>query len=365
MTSQPAEPTYQSDSISLSSPAQVAASIPYMLGFWPSESVVGMFFDESNHMVLTARADFPSVAGPVDISAAFSDCCLRAVAQGATQVQVVAFPEPKMPLPRRVETLVALEEIAATASLDVLDVGSVLDGHWVSSVGEQSECAALEDESEELIAACQWISRGVTYASDREALADVIVGEPTDLAIRAEQFMREGGAYFAKEFLRTRGQRREIEDLIFDFVTLSHPQWVKAPKVSDSPLNPELVVLWAQAVNDRRVREPLLWRIAVGENGHGENAREAAAALCTITRNTPPEIAAAVASCTAAVAWQSGNGALARIAAAHGVACEPRNVLSGLVLDAVSNGVHPGVWVEMLRSMPLAELRATVKRRRK
>lgn len=187
------------------------------------------------------------------------------------------------------------------------------------------------------------------FVPSREDVARRVSPEDTELARAAASLFRGGRPV---SVIRSSKRRRRTEDTLYRFATTRHRSG--SAEIMTAPL----LVHSAKALHDRRIREPLLWRLARWlEPADEARRRHAVDGLCLMTRSCPPPLIAPVASCTAAVAWQVGDGALARLAAERGLAESPDNVLCRLVLDAVSAGIPPKVWVEMLANFSVASLR--------
>lgn len=346
--------------ITLTSPQQIAASIPFEFGFLPTASVVGVFYDDVGTVIVTARIDSPPELPDEELAGRFMACVERALSHDAWGVALVGYPQLDTPVRRTTQQLAAVAEVANRAGLIAKDPGYVMAGHWYSYLDESPSIDEENSQGGALLAACQWVCAGASYLPDRADVAALIAGEPTDLtrevARELERKLRTGNSP-----IRTAKARRLIENSIFDFVT-EQPRRVRQRR---TPLVDEIGAEWladvAIAMRDRRVREPFLWRMVKhGQLANGSvEFRDAVGAMCTLTRNCPHEAVAPLASATAAVAWQCGDGATARIAAEHAQACERANVLSELVLKAVTSGVSPQRWIELMASMSVRELRAT------
>jgi hypothetical protein len=379
MTTQPAQPK-----LVLRSAVDVAASIPYLLGFAPDDSVALVFFDADYRHVLTARIDWPphvaDFEGCLDL---VIDTCRNAIENGADQAQIVLYPPTSVPARHVRNAAAAVDGALQGTGVAVISVGSVADGFWLDLGDPLATRANVNDRGAS--AAFQWVANGVSYLPDREAVVDRIDGEPTPVAARlADRLNREDINKFIPNTASAK-HRRALEEAIYGYLFPTRLSAdLDSPALPITLPNDSQILGWALALADRRIREPLLWRFA---QMYGDRApdtdhalKEALAGLSLLVRNTPDEVVGALASCTAALAWQQGNGALAQIAAERGLKAKTdsndsndnndsnsrdgrsssnvRNVLCDLVFKAVEQGVHPSIWVEMLNSMTLQELRS-------
>jgi hypothetical protein len=332
--------------------------VPYLLGFAPTSSIVLVFFDVDQRHVLTARIGWPT---PADLSqpclALVIETCRSARGNGADGAQVVLYPPASRPPSLHTETVCAVADSMRGTEIALRCLGTIADGFWRDLLDLPGQAEQLNDSG--LSASCQWVANGISYLPDRQSLVERIDGDPTTTCIRLTAALQvSGGEGYAPAMSRAR-DRRAIEDAIYNYLLPADiPPTLDTPDVQ-LQLPPDAHILrWALALADRRIREPLLWRFAQVTPETDGAGRQALAGLSLLVRHTPDPVIAALASCAAALAWQQGNGALAQIAAERGLKADPRNVLCKLVFKAVEQGVHPSIWVEMLNSMTLHELRS-------
>lgn len=357
MSTQPIEPI----DLVLRSPIQVAASVPYLLGFMPADSLVVIFVSDEGHHVLTTRVDLANGGRAIDeLRDATANMCLRAGEYGARRAHAVAFCTSKISQDAIVNAHDAVLAATGRTGLFLDSFASVCGGLWRAGVDLDASPEVLTEVG--VAAAAQWVAKGVTFESSREELTALVRGPETECAVRVRTFVESQPPGWAKSIVRTVAERRATEDQILEFLADRTPGVVGTdarPPVT-LPTAADLA-RWSLSLADSRVREPILWHLAHesgadddSRRGHG---REVLNALCLLLRNTPSEVAAPLASCVAAYAWQLGNGAMASIAAEYGLACSDDNVLCGLVGSAVVSGAHPSIWLDMMMSMSLAELR--------
>ena len=318
MTTQPTQPK-----LVLRSAVDVAASVPYLLGFAPDDSVALVFFDADCRHVLTARIDWPSeVAGLDGCLDLVIDTCRNAAENGADQAQLVLYPPASVPAVHVSDFANIFDQALLGAGVAPISIGSVVDGYW-KDLGDPSAARARLD-SIGASAACQWVANGVSYLPDRDSVVERIDGRPTPVLLRLDALLdQDDVGQFVPEMSRAK-DRRALEEAIY-----GHLFPTRLARDVDAPTSPiglpddSLILRWALALADRRIREPLLWRFA---QMYGDRApdtdralNDALSGLCLLVRNTPNELVAAIASCSAALAWQQGNGALAQIAAERGL----------------------------------------------
>lgn len=364
MTTQPT----QTPKLVLRDPVQLAVSIPYLLGFAPERSIVVTFAAESGRHVLTARCDLP---GPMDPPSRFVDgldaICDAGCADGAASVAAVIYPPEDSAAIDIAQVVSDFIVVVPELGLDLLSVGTVRNGMWHNELEPHEPLVKIAEAG--VGTAAEWVARGVAFEGSRADLSGRVRGPDTTLAHGVRHFVESQDDSWDREITRNREARRELEDSLLEFLIPADsigPGGRSHPRLSLPSI--ETLAGWAVGLADSRVREPVLWRLAELTGGQGElegePQRRMLDALCVLVRNTPEEDVAPLASCLAAFSWQLGNGAIAEIASEYGLVADPRNVLCQLVSDAVTRGVHPEVWVEMLQAMSLDELRSGPRRRR-
>lgn len=339
-----------SNGVTLQSAFQVGASVPYLLGFQPSSSAVLVFSRNiNNELVVTGRLDLPSVEDELE---AFCHGCAvtakSAVEAGATSVHIVLYPAQDSMDDRSL--MAAVTVVLQDADLQIEGRGRIEQNMWTDYDRPELSPTSISEHGSET--AFKWAANGISYVADRDQLAASVAGPPTPTARAVAEFIDSANGLTTRTVARTASLRRSTEDAIFGYLTedLSIDLRDNSPKLPP----PDELSRWFLSLPDRRVREPLMWRLShrTARDPHTVDR------LVRLVRNCPFDRAAAIASVLAAHAWQTGNGALAAIAAKHALDSDPRNVLADLVFRAVTQGVHPRVWEEMLASMTLRDLRS-------
>lgn len=363
MSTQPFEPV----DLVLRGQAQVAASVPYLLGFQPTESIVAVFASARGRHVLTARLDLPEpVIEPAALFDALMSACAQAEQHGAKHASFILYPPESSVGPELPAVVTALRAAVGESALSLEGISTVHRGSVRDELDPNRQVSVLRDAT--LATEAQWVARGASFESSRLDLEARIGGPETDLAHAVASFIAARPVGWTRELVKNARVRRALEDQIVEHLFVTADSAALGERL-ETPEFPDAATLaaWAVGLTDSRVREPVLWRLAEGypeaEHRAFEVQHSMLMTMCALVRNVPPDNAAPFASCVAAYSWQLGNGALARIAADHGLAAHPDNVLCRLVSEAVGSGVHPQVWLEMLGSMSLKELRAGPRRR--
>lgn len=364
MTTQPTH----APKLVLRDPIQLATSIPYLLGFSPDDSIVLTFANEAGRHILTARNDLPgSDESAGRCALGLESICGRAVLEGATAVAAVFYPAADTSAVTLARLVTGMAIAVPQMGLELLSISSVSEGMWRNELAPDETAINLADAG--VATAAEWVARGVSFQDSRSRLADSIRGPQTALAVQVREVIVSAPDSWDRDITRNRQLRRRIEDELVEYLeefsSSSHEASIRNPV--PLPRATELA-RWAVGLADNRVREPVLWRLAEASGGFSDlddqRYGRVLDAMTVLLRNVPEEDTAPLASCVAALGWQMGNGAIANVAAVYGLEVDPRNVLCKLVNDAVRQGVHPRVWLEMLQAMTLNDLRSGPRRRR-
>lgn len=390
MPTNPAEALEPSErpapAIRVSGASGLVTSVPYLLGFEPRDSLVAVFTRRTGgRVVLCLRVDAPATGridtngddggsesgdldgGSADLRAEIGQAVRRALAAGARLdvAHLVVFSDRAREFPFR--------DAAIGIRRELQDSGIEL-GEWLAASGDRwwhylcrrDDCCPAAgrflDDSDGTRAAFDLVTAGIGFAASREELAGRLDSDPMDLL--PVEAMARACAESVLHSVSRRGAvrwRRAREDELVDLATAGNPLLDAA---GDPPTEQEedlRVARWAVALQDPRVREPLLHRLLFSGPIDGRAARlqSARAILTDLVRRTPCPEVAAVASTLAAVAWQQGDGAFARFAAERALAADTGNVLAGLIRHSAGSGLPPSQWLEVLASYTPAMLRGT------
>ncbi|MGY1682194.1 DUF4192 domain-containing protein [Geodermatophilus sp. SYSU D01176] len=328
--------------VRLTDSAEIAAALPYLVGFHPHESVVlvALGGETGNRVGLTARADLPSRSA----SAAVVTALARSVATDDPAAVVVAVvsesPDDRAPLPGgdHVPGLphrdVVHDAVVALAGLDlpVRDTLLVRGGRWWSYDCPEPCCASgagapLPSGVSPLAAASA--AAGQVLAPDRDALEARIA--PLDGPARAAMDARtwrlvERRARAARE--DPDAEARRSWDAVLRAVQRCRPG--TAGRLPDREV---AGVLWA--LTDVRVRDRAL-TLALGDDA------AAAEQLWTeCTRRAPAPMDAAPATLLAVSAWLRGDGVMANVALQRALDSRPTYTLARLLADGLAACLPP------------------------
>ncbi|MCX5068312.1 DUF4192 domain-containing protein [Micromonospora lupini] len=314
--------------LSVRSPADLLAAVPYLLGFHPADSVVAVAL-RGRQIIFAARADLPDPStDPVDSARHLAGVIQR---QGADAATVVGYGPPDRVTP----SVDAVRAALTGVGLEVLDALRVTDCRWWSYLCAEADCCPPEGRRYDPTAnpvTASAVFAGQVALPDRAALAAQVA--PVDGAARdalhaatvqAERrlvelleqapdgdllggrALRSAGVAAVREAQRRqrRGERLDDDEVAWLSLLLSH-----------LPVRDHA---WERT--DGRDRDIALWT--------------------DVLRRAEPELTAAPGALLAFAAWRAGQGALAAVALERTLSLHPDYSLALLLDDLLRRGVPP------------------------
>ncbi|GGM73669.1 hypothetical protein GCM10012275_50510 [Longimycelium tulufanense] len=317
--------------LNLSGPGDLIAAVPFLLGFYPSDSLVLVTQDaDSARLGLVVRADLVP-PGAVPELAATLCCPLVSQKVIATFLIIVGGMDHSSASPPHRELV---EGMSRALRQDGIDVVHAL---WTPSAtaGAQWRCyddpdcsGVVADQSSSPVAAAAAAAGAVTFAS-REEMAALLTPavDETVLARRADRLRAEAVASLcsAHRLVAHRAQR--------GFADLQRA--LRAAHEGHLPVSDDEVVALALALSDHHVRDACLSFCM------GEDAPAADRLWLALTRGTPPPFRAEPAVLLAFAAVIRGDGAMADIALCCADAAEPGHRVARLLSWAIQLGLPP------------------------
>jgi hypothetical protein len=312
--------------LTLRSPADLLAAVPYLLGFHPTESVVLLGL-RGKRVIFQGRVDTPPPDGVADLAAYLAEIAVR---QNPTGVTLIGY-GPDGPV---VLALDALGAAVTAAGIPVLDVLRVHEGRYWSLMCREAACCPPEgvpyDSAATAVAAAATYE-GLVALPDRAALAASLQPESNDGIEPELEAARDRLAG-----LLGGGQRRRRS------AARSAVREALARYTAGGRLDDDEVAWLAVLLRDKLARDDAWQRqMAVPVADEHETLWR------DVLRRVPPEYAPPPATLLALTAWRMGNGALAQVAAQRAVDIDPGYTLAGMVLAALNSGI-PHSAVEAL-----------------
>lgn len=366
MTTQP--------TLEMHGPDHLVASLPYLLGFEPGESLV-VVWTKGGRLLLTQRVDLPAEDRQVDLTE-FANVLVRPLKDHDPDEAV----------------LVVIEEVNALATAGARVVGDSPDEHRVA--GEAGAFAAGSLPRNELIDAVTtavteldvfvrdaiYISRGrfrsylcvddccpvngrvVDPVIANSVAASFAVSGVSALPSRADlvAVLEPDPIGVARIEPLIIDREQEIDDSLGTGGSAAVEAWrddqidhlasliCGSEDLSDAHTVDVLVGLC-----DVRVRDTLLWHLNSAHDRYGCLDR-----LLIALRLAPDGYVAPVATCAALVAWLLGDGARASIAIDRALSDDPEYSLAVLVGMSISVGLPPAAWKEVMAQLTVEACRA-------
>ncbi len=362
--------------LDLSSPDHLVASLPYLLGFTPCESLVIVWMKQGR-LLLTQRVDLPPSDGSVDLEQFASALVRPLLPHSPSEAIVVVVGDVAPDVADHELPASPAEPVGAVADRAVLDlpcgdalpmrdlvtaVGRVLgemtvavkDALYVerdrfgSFLCEDTCCPAGGRNVDPVVAnavGASFALRGVTALQSRSELVSVLEPDPTGVA-RLEPILVE--------------RELEIDDLLGDANGPGIEQWrdeqverIAALILEDGELSDDDSVAVLIGLCDVRVRDTVLWFLSRNDKGFGCLDR-----LLLTLRLAPNGYVAPIATCAALVAWLLGDGARAMIAIERALNDDPDYSLAALIGGSLAAGLPPTAWNEVMQGLSVETCRA-------
>lgn len=314
--------------LTVRSPADLIAAVPYLLGFHPADSVVVVAL-RGRRVVFAARGDLPDPdTDPRPAAQHLAEVIAR---QGTESATVIGYG----PAARVTGAVDAVGEALDRAGLLVLDALRVTDGRWWSYLCTEPECCPpdgtpYDPGASEVSAAA--VFAGQVALPDRDALAGQVsaLDGPVRLAMRRATVRARGRlATLTEEATETAlVGGRSVRSAGVAAVRTAFRRHRRGERLSDDEVAWLTVLLTQLPVRDHA------WERTDG--------RDADISLWTdVLRRAEPELIAAPGSLLAFAAWRAGYGALAAVALERVLAAHPDYSLALLLDDLLRRGFPP------------------------
>jgi len=297
--------------IRLNTPAQIAASLPYLLGFTPQESLALLWLRDGGLWV-TQRVDLPASLDHDEIAAYQEGVFGNHVAEQADGVIPVVVTANTGPAADRV--LAMLTQGMARQD-QMLDRGLITDLSIVRGYG-RSETEAVHNLDSPLASGTQRPVHNRVQLEKEYAPADTI----TEDALAAQ---RDGGSR----------DLAWIVDVLDD---------AGAAVLAGDSITEEQTAALMVAFEDIRARD-----LFVGRMAHCDT--KPVAATARLAQRSPENVRATCATIAALAAYLSGDGVRANIALDVALSVDPENSLAQLVAMSIKTAVSPQDVREMLK----------------
>ena len=316
----------------LRGPADLAAALPHLIGFTPTESLVVVALHGPRLRVgLTLRVDLPPRAHEEPLVAEVVERLVCTGASSALVVLCTAAPDGEGGLPRArfVRRLLGRLRASGVAADDAVLVRA---GRWSSYVCRSEHCCptagtplpAPGSTDALSLVAVDAVSRGVAVLSSRDELvAQLAAPAPDDDVLGA----LGRAATERRRRTRTQGRVRVARDDLAGW-----RRALSAP--ADDELADDDASLLVTALEDVVVRDEVLsWLL--------DDADALLRVLLVLAARIPPPHDAMVCALLGWVAHARGDGAMANVALDRALASEPGCTLAALSREALNSQLSP------------------------
>jgi len=316
--------------LTLRSPADLLAAVPYLLGFHPSDSVVLVAL-RGKRVIFQGRVDIPD---PDEVAGLVPYLAEIAARQNPTGVTLIGYG----PHERVVGLLAALGAAVTAFGVPVLDVLRVHEGRYWSMVCDEPSCCPPDGVAFDVAAtavAAAATYEGLVALPDRAALAASLAelagpGIEPELDAARDRLAELLGGGVRRRRAAARAAVREALD-----------RYTAGGRLDDDELAWLVVLLTDGAARDDA------WQRMLAVSPIAEHQT-----LWTdVVRRVPREYVAAPATLLALSAWRAGNGSLADVAAQRALSASPGYGLAEVVREALRAGVPPSA-IESDREPP-------------
>lgn len=306
--------------LTLRSPADLLAAVPYLLGFHPTDSVVLVAL-RGKRVIFQGRVDIPDPEHVDDLVPYLAGIAAR---QNPTGVTLIGYGPPE----RVVGLLDALGGAVTAVGVPVLDVLRVHEGRYWSLVCTEPSCCPAEGVEFDVAAtavAAAATYEGLVALPDRAALAASLAlvpgpGIEPELAAARDRLAGLSGGGARRRRAAARASVREALD-----------RYTAGGRLDDDELAWLVVLLSDDAARDDA------WRRMLAVTPVTEHQTM----WTDVVRRVPQEYVAAPATLLALCAWRAGNGSLADVAAQRALDASPGYGLAEVVREALRAGIPP------------------------
>ncbi|MEW2382495.1 DUF4192 domain-containing protein [Micromonospora sp. NPDC047707] len=347
--------------LSVRSPGDLIAAVPYLLGFHPADSVVVVAM-HGKRVTFAARSDLPDPREPVEAAERMAEPA-RPVDEAARHLAAVVARQVADratvlgygPASRVTPAVDAVRAALADAGIPVLDALRVTDGRYWSYLCDEPECCPPD---------------GTPYdtGSSKVTAAAVFAGQvalPDRAALAAQVAPVDGPERVALRQATERAGRR-----LADLLDSAPEADVLGGRTVRAAGRAAIRVAGRRHRNGERLDDDevawlsvLLTDVAVRDHAwERTDGRDADIALWTdVLRRAEPEFIAAPGSLLTFAAWRAGHGSLAAVALERVLTLHPGYSLALLLDDLLRRGVPPA----HLDGWPAVRLPGVVRRRKR
>jgi len=337
----------------LSAPPDLLASIPFLIGYHPSDSIVLLGMAE-HRVTFTARDDLPPPGAPPPQQVAYLvEVLLR---QGCRHVMLVGYGEEERVTPMMTALLHGFGE-AEVAVLEALRADG--ERYW-SYVCTSPRCCPPRGRAYDIGAsevAAMWTLAGRVARRDRDEYEAQIL----PITGPAREAMRRATADAHERVLKLVESADDEEQAEAKLLTAGNLAIAEALdlQLRDVPPRDDQVA-WLTVLLQSIVIRDIAWSLI---RGSGMALHHHRALWQEVLHRAEEDLVPAPASLFAFAAWRQGDGGIARLALQRALDIDPRYQMAVLLHEAVAMGLPPTA-LESFPDVPVTRPRAGRRRRR-
>lgn len=313
--------------VTLRTPTDVLAAVPYLLGFHPTDSAVAVGL-RGPRVVFNARADLPPVGGPAQ---EITDLAMQIAevlhGQAANAALVVGYGAAD----QVTRCVLPIRDALVARGVDVIEVLRAADGRYWSYLCTAVRCCPADGVPYD--AATTEVAAVATFAGrvvlrDRTALEASL--RPTDP--QALKVMTEATARAIEELGRP--DRQVLRRVGLRALTNALDRHRRGGRLDD--FEAATLGLLVAATQVRDLAWERILRAGSSLDPHLELWRD-------VTRRVRPDLVPAPATLLSFAAWRGGDGALAWVAVDRALRENPDYPMARLMAEALGRAVPPDV----------------------
>ncbi len=333
--------------VRLSAPPDILATIPFLVGYHPTDSVVVLGM-RGRRLTFTARDDLPAAGAEVPQAqvAYLVEVLQRQSCDGAL---VVGFGRDERATPIVMALCAAFEDVGVS----VKEALRAMDGRYVSYLCRNASCCppegVLYDPAASAIAAA-WTLSGRVARRDRAEYEAQIA--PAVGAARASMELATAGAHDRLVDLLTQAEDEEqAQAALLNAGTLAIAESLDG-QVRGTGLSDEQVAWLSVLLLSIPVRD-IGWSLIQGSGAALFHHR---ALWQEVLHRAEDDLVAAPACLFAFAAWRCGDGGIARLALERALDAEPGYRMAELLHGVIAHGMPPSA-MDDLPELPITRRR--------
>ena len=318
--------------VRLSAPSDILATIPFLVGYYPADSIVVLGMREKR-VTFTARDDLPS-ADDGTLAEHVSGLVTILLRQDCANVMIVGFG----PEERVTPMLNALRDAYWEAGVAVLESLRAHEGRYWSYLCDNPSCCPPEGRSYDpgsSAVAATWTINGRVALRDRAEYEAQI--QPATGAVRAA--MSQTTFEAQERLIELLGACDDDEQAAAALLTAGNLAIAEAldRQLHDAALTHDEVAWLTVLLISIQVRD-IAWSLI---QGSGAVVFQHRALWQDVVHRAEPDLVPAPASLFAFAAWRCGDGGIARLALERALDQDPRYRMAVLLHEAITQGLPP------------------------